>query len=44
MRTERTLRVVNHSRVFALGDVAGPDLDLTPEVLPATAQVRLVGA
>ena len=44
MRTERTLRVVDHSRVFALGDVAGPDLDLTPEVLPATAQVRLVGA
>ena len=37
--TDSTLRVRKHSRVFALGDVAGIDASPEDGSLPATAQV-----
>ena len=42
VRTDPTLRVKDHPRVFALGDVAGseaPDASTSGNSLPATAQV-----
>ena len=38
--TDSTLRVLKHSRVFALGDVSGIHVAQQEGALPATAQVR----
>lgn len=42
--TDETLRVVSHSRVFALGDVSGVKSMPETDSLPITAQARAAPA